>query len=342
MTVHLLKGSDPVLLSEAATAAVTAALGDRDRTDVLEEFRGDDYTVGDIVAAATTFSMFGDRLVVARNMARFSAADLAPLADLAADPPPDADIVLVFDKPVTAGARANAVPRKLADAVSAGGGDVTSTDPPTGRARQGWIDDRFAASPVRLDPRARMLVEDTLGEDVSRIGGVLDRLAAAHPDATTPLGVDDVAPYLGESGGVPPWELTDAIDAGRTAEAVDKLRRMLHGGARHPLQIMVTLQAHFERMLRLDGSGARDEKSAAAVLGMKGSTFPAKKALAASQRLGSARLARATELLAGADVELRGSTALPPEAVVELLVARLAALAASSASGTRATGSRRR
>ena len=45
-----------------------------------------------------------------------------------------------------------------------------------------------------------------------------------------PLEPDDIEPFLGEAGSVPPWELTDAIDEGRVAESVDKLRRMLGGG----------------------------------------------------------------------------------------------------------------
>jgi len=35
---------------------------------------------------------------------------------------------------------------------------------------------------------------------------------------------------------------------------------------------MATLQSHYTRMLRLDGAGARSEKDAANVLGIKGST----------------------------------------------------------------------
>jgi len=340
VTVVLLKGADPVLLGDAASDAVRRLVGDRDRTEVLEEFRGDDYDLGAVVLAATTVSMFGDRVVVARNLGRFAAADVEGLAELVADPPADVDIALVWDKPVTGGARANPVPKKLSDAVKAGGGEVLDCGLPGGKARQGWLDEQFDAAPVRLDRRARQLVEETLGDDLNRLGGILEVLAAAHPAGREPLSAEDVGPFLGDAGGVPPWELTDAIDAGRTAEAVDKARRMMGGGERHPLQVMVTLQSHFERMLRLDGAGVGDEKAAAALLGMKGSTFPAKKALAQSQRLGPARLGRATELLAGADVQLRGSTGMAPEAVIELLVARLSALSAAGRTGA-PTSSRR-
>ena len=79
-------------------------------------------------------------------------------------------------------------------------------------------------------------------------------------------------------------------------------------------------------MLRLDGADVRDEKAAAQLLGMKGSTFPAKKAMQQGRKLGTEKLARAIELLAEADLDLRGTKDWPPELVIEVLVARLANL----------------
>jgi DNA polymerase-3 subunit delta len=344
VSVHLVKGNDAVLLSEAATQLVRDLVGERERAEAVEEFRGDDYELGAVVMAASTVSMFGTRVVVARNLARFPTSEVAELVELVRQPPPECELVLVWDRPITPGARATPLPKALTEAVSAGGGAVLDAGLPSGKARQGWADEQFDAAPVQLDPAARRHVLDVLGEDLHRLGGVLEVLAGAHGEPgrpggpAEPLGVADVVPYLGEAGGVPPWELTDAIDAGRVGDAVDKLRRLLGGGERHPLQVMVTLQSHYERMLRLDGSGVADEKAAAALLGMKGSTYPAKKAMVQGRKLGSAKVARAVQLLATADVELRGATAAPPEAVMELLVARLAALSGGGA-GSRTAGS---
>src|SRR4051812_9430286 len=78
-----------------------------------------------------------------------------------------------------------------------------------------------------------------------------------------PRGAADGEPLLGGPGAVPPWDLTDAIDHGRTAEALDRLHRMLDLGGRHPLVVLASLHNHYTRMLRLDGSGAGDERSAA-------------------------------------------------------------------------------
>jgi len=324
--VHLLKGSDPVLLADAARDVVNRIVGDADRGEVLDEFSGDDYDLGAVILAATTVSMFGDRVVVARTMGRFGVDDLGPVLDYLEHPSPDASLVLVWDKPTTSGARSHPVPKKLGDAVKGAGGTVEDCGLPSGKGRTAWLDDQLAAASVRLSPQARRVVVERLGEDLNRLGGILSVLRATFGAGAGPLDPDDIEPFLGDSGSVPPWDLTDAIDQGRVTDAVSNVQRMVRGGGRHPLQVMVTLQTHVERMLRLDGTGVRDEKEAAALLGMKGSAYPAKKAMAQGTSLGSARLARATRLLADADLDLRGRTEQSGEQVLEVLVARLAAL----------------
>ncbi len=52
--------------------------------------------------------------------------------------------------------------------------------------------------------------------------------------------------------------------------------------------------------------------------------FVARKALDQSRRLGSPRLAESIQLLAGADLDVRGARGLAADLVVEMLVARLA------------------
>ena len=83
-------------------------------------------------------------------------------------------------------------------------------------------------------------------------------------------GPDDVLPYLGAEGDVPPWELTDAIDRGDVGGALAVLGRMW-GAGRHPLAVTAAVAGHITRMARLDGADAANEKEAARVLGLRGS-----------------------------------------------------------------------
>ncbi|MEM7272787.1 MAG: DNA polymerase III subunit delta [Actinomycetota bacterium] len=333
MAVLFLKGDDETLMAQAVGAAVKDLVGDGDRGLMVEELT-EEHWVGDdggdpslaalITAAMTPPFLTERRVVVGRNLALFSkAAQVLPLIELLAAPPDTTDLVLVWER----GANTNrmpAVPKPLTEALKSAGAE-TSDVAPSGRGRKALLEDKLATAPVQFDTGARKLIVDRVGDDVGRLASIFETLAATFgPEAK--VGADDVAPFLGEASDVPPWELTDAIDDGNIGLALDNLDRMTVGGDRHPLQTLATLHNHYQRVLRLDGAGATDEKTAAAVLGMSGSTFPARKALNLSRKLGRERTRRAVALLAAADLDLRGNTALPAETVMTVLVARLARL----------------
>lgn len=322
---YLVRGSDDVAVGDALRTLVAELVGPAEASMVVEELAGDDYEVRTIVDAAQTPPFLADRrVVVARAVGRFSTADVAPLTAYLADPLATTVVVLVSG--------GGQLSRPLVEAVRKVG-HVIEADVPSGRGRSAWLATQLKHAPVRLDASATAAVSEHLGEDLSRLPGILATLASAY-GAGSRLDADDVAPYLGAAGSVAPWELTDAIDRGDPAAAVGHLRRLVEGGGRHPLVIMASLHTHFARMLRLDGApDATDEKSAAAVLGLTGSTFPAKKALLQARRLGTAGISRAIILLADADLALKGTIDWPGELVLEVLVARLAVASRRSSAG---------
>jgi DNA polymerase-3 subunit delta len=315
--VHLVKGGDPSLVRDKVRDLVDGLVGDGDRTLMVDEHAGEGYEVTALADAAQTPPFLTDRrVVIGRDLHQFKADQLAPLVAYLGDPLPTTSLVLVWES--------GAVPKGLADAVKKAGGTTVDTNPGNRAADvRSFLADRVTAAGLHLDRGAVDAIVDTLGQDVGRIGGVLDSLVATYGEGAK-LHADDVAPYLGEAGGVAPWDLTDAVDKGDLARSVEVLHR-LHA-SNHALVVMATLHNHVQRMVALDGAGARSEKEAAEVLGMKGSTFPARKALEQGRRLGSEKLAQATQLLAQADVDLRGVKHGPDELLLEVLVARLANL----------------
>ncbi|MGI9022718.1 MAG: DNA polymerase III subunit delta [Acidimicrobiales bacterium] len=314
---YLVKGDDPTVSGDEVKALVAELVGGSDPAFVVEELSGDEYSLAAVVEAAQTPPFFGDRrVVVARGVGRFTTAEAAPILAYLADPLPTTTVVLVSG--------GGQLPRSLVDAVRKVG-HVVDTAIPGGRGRSSWISARLREGPVRLDAQATALVTAHLGDEVGRLGSLLTLLAAAYGSGSK-LGAEEVTPFLGQAGPVAPWELTDAIDSGDVAAALGHLHRLVRAGNRHPLVVAATLHTHYARMLRLDGAGIADEKAAAAALGMTGSTFPAKKALTQSRRLGHAGVARAITLIAEADLALKGAVDWPPEAVLEVLVARLGRL----------------
>lgn len=329
--LHLVRGDDSVLIGRAVQELVDRLVGSDDRSLMVEELTEPNYRTDDgayeltplVDAAQTPPFLTPRRVVVGRDLGRFSKADdIAGLLRYLDDPLESTCLVLVWEKGPDL-QRLGAIPKALTAAVEAHGAVV---DVRVGRGKQasGWITDQLAASGAKLDRGARAALEDHLGEDRSRLPAILDTIVAAFGDAEASAA--DIEPYLGQAGDVAPWELTDAIADGNVRVALDKLHRMQGAGGRHPLQLLASLHGHYGRLLRLDGSGLRDEKAAAAALGMKGSTFPAKKALQQARRLGTDRVARAIEMLAQADLDLRGATATPETATMDVLVARLARL----------------
>ncbi len=321
LPIVCVRGDDAVLVRDEARRIVDELVGDGDRGLLVTEFEGDDYELRSVVDAAQTLPFLTDRrVVVARTMERFNADDLAVLVEYLRSPLETSRVVAVWQ----GGGR---FPKAVQQAVEGAGGRIIQTNPATGKGgRRQWFDEHLGRAEIRLDAAARQLLDDTVGEDLARVPALLETLTSTFGPGTKVTAVE-LAPFLGAAGAVPPWELTDAIDRGDVAEAVSRLRRMLAAGERHPLQIMVTLTTHVERMLALSGSGVRTEADAAARLGMKGSTFPAKKAMQQGQKLGPAKVGKAIELLADADLDLRGASAWSSDLVMEVLVARLARLA---------------
>ncbi len=324
--LRLVKGDDDTIRGDAVRDLVAELLGALDPSLGLERVEGEEYELAQAVDAAQTSPFLTDRrVVVVRHLARFSSDELAPLVAYLGDPLPTTDLILVWERPPTATGRMPAVPKKLSEALTAAGGEVVDTSVGTGKARQSWLAEQLAASSVSFDSSARDLVAAHLADDVDRLGTLIATVEAAF-GAGAKVSEPDVAPFLGEAGQMPPWALTDAIDAGDIAVAVDRLHRMLGAGDMHSLQVGAIISTHFRGILGLVGADVRNEADAAARLGMKGSTFPAKKALGRANRLGYEGSARAVGLLSQADVDLRGKTAWPDDLVLEVLVARLARL----------------
>jgi DNA polymerase-3 subunit delta len=349
---YLVKGNDPLLRSSVVDALVNELLGDDDRSLALEEFtvpgRASDTddesapggteareaVVGAVLnAAASPPFMTARRIVVLRDAGALTAADADRLGGVLEEPLDSTVLVFV--------AGGGTLPAALVKKLKEVGARERAPD---SEKTSDVLADAAASQQLRLRPDAVKLVSSHLGDDAGRVASLVDALHAAYGDDAT-LSVDDVAPYLGEAGAVPTYQLTNAIEAGDEAAALEVLHRLLTASSpqqprpMHPLQVLGSLNGHYRRMLRLDDPEVHTPADAVAALGGRVKEYPARKALDGARALGVDGLRQAFDALHQADLDLKGARGIPPDAVVEVLVVRLARL--TRASGRRAAGRRR-
>ncbi len=343
VSVHLVKGDDPILRADVLEAVLTETLGDDDRALALEEVTipgrassegeagGADARVAAVAtvvnAAQSPPFMTAHRVVVVRDVGHLAAGEVGPLVEYLGDPLDTTVLVLVAG----GGRTPDALAKRLKEVKAV-------EHVPASSATGDVLADALGASGLDLGPDAVRAVTERLGQEAGRVGSLVETLVGAF-GADARLHADDVAPYLGEAGAVPVYQLTNAIETGDVPGALDVLHRLLHATGpqqpkpMHPLQIMAVVHNHFRRIARLDDPSIRDADAAVAALGGRVKQYPAKKALEQSRALGTAKIRDAFDALFQADLDLKGARAIPPEAVVELLVARLAGLSGGSRSG---------
>jgi DNA polymerase-3 subunit delta len=311
--VYFVKGDDAILVAQALNTLLDEVVGDDDPGLIVEDLSGDDDAPASAAEAAGTPTFLTPRrVIVIREVGRFTANQVAPLIDYLAAPLETSVVVL--------GGGGGTVPAPLIKAVQKQG-EVVDAGTPRGKARTSWVLEKLHDAPVKVDAAAARLIEGHFGEDISRLEPLITILTATYGPGAK-LGPAQVEPYLGDAGSAAPWDLTDAIDKGDAAGAIEQLHRLMNGTGRHPLGVISSLHTHVARMARLDGAGVATEADAAALLGI--AAYPAKKAMSQSRRLGTDALLRMLTLVADADVDLRGRSSWPDALILEVLVARLA------------------
>jgi DNA polymerase-3 subunit delta len=347
VSIVFVQGADPSLRDREVQRVVDELLGADDRSFVLDdhtipgkrranagdgsdEAADDDGAGGELPAftAITTALqsppfMTASRVVVVREVANLSADQAQWVAAWMADPLDGVHLVLVAGG---GGRTASALDK----AIKAHAEVVGPATEQTGDLLQRELKDAH----VKLAPEAAKRVVEHLGEDAARVPELVEVLHATYGDDAV-LSLDDVDAYLGEIGTADRFALTNAIERGDLGGALETLHRNLTATSakqQKPLaamQIMATLGFYYQRLLRLDDPAIVTKEHAAEALGMKsagGARYP----LEASRRLGTDGLHNAVDLLAQAELDLRGASGLDERTVMDVLVARLAALARRS------------
>ena len=336
--VYIVKGSDPILRDRELSQLLASLVGTDDRTLCVEEHtvpgkaasNDDEAPTEDVSGAAPIVSaivnaaqsppfMTAKRIVVVRDYEALPADACTPIVDVLGDLLDTTDLVFVTG----AGGR---VVKALADALK--------TANVRGAAAEKIADvlqRELDRTGLTMKADAARTVMEHLGEDAGRLGGLVDLWESTF-GAGRRLELEDVTPYLNESGAVRPYVLNNHIEEGDVAGALEVLNRLMtvtsptQPKPMHPLQVLGILTGRYRKLARLDSDAVNTVDDAHKIWGGKGSTFPAKKGLEAARALGPDGFARAFDELHQADIRIKGATGMPEAAVLEIAVARLAQL----------------
>ncbi len=355
--IYIVKGSDPVLRDRELSVLLNDLVGTDDRSLCVEEHTvptkagaaNDDDDAPDedtggaapivtaiVNAAQSPPFMTARRIVVVRDYEGLPAAVCPPVVDVIGDLLETTDLVFVAG----GGRVAKALGDALKQANIRGGTAEKIAD---------VLQRELDRAGLTMKADAARTVMEHLGEDAGRLGGLVDLLASTYGENYR-LELDDVTPYLNDSGAVRPYVLNNHIEAGDVASALEVLDRLLtvtsptQPKPMHPLQVLGILTGRYRKLAKLDSDAVVTVDDAHRVWGGKGSTFPAKKGLEAARSLGPTGFAQAFDVLHRADIQLKGATGLPEGTTLEIAVARLANLhrgASGRGTGNRGAGNRR-
>lgn len=321
MAAYVISG-DETLIGQELDSLLDRLVGDNDRSMMVESFDCADpgTHVGSVVDSITTVPMFTDRrIVVVRSVHSLQTTNQDPnaleaLVAALGNRDETVDVVVTVT---------GKQPKGLADALK-GAEKIGVAVGNRERDRIEWVEVKLVESGFTFAPDVPKVVASWLGEDHSRLAGLLQTLGSALGEGAK-LTRQDVELFLGDAGRVSPWDVTNAIDDGDTRRALVALHRFLASPKAHPLQLIASMSNRYEKMMMLDGRDPRTKADAVAILG--GNDYAAQKVLEQYKLLGGGGVARALSHLAAADVDLRGGKDWPPELVMEVLVGRLCQLA---------------
>jgi len=321
VAIYLITGSDARLVSAKLTDLTAQLVGDGDRNMMLvshdlETLSADEreLAIATAMVGAQTSSLFGDeRVVVLRGIGEATVDQLKPLIAYLVQPLAETQLVLTGSGKLA---------KSITDALKQAGATTINTSPPSRfNELSMWFQEQLTEAGLKVDSGALKMLIDWLGQDQARLPSIIEVLVSTY-GTSKKLTVDEIEPFLGQEGSVMPWDLTDAIDLSNSPKAIAMLRRMMRSGESHPLQIMAILHNHYVKLLKLDGPEVHTASEAMAIIGVK-SDFQGKKYLETYRRLGAVSIASAVQLLARADIDLRGGKDLEEELIMEILVARL-------------------
>lgn len=315
--IYAVAGDDPFLRHEALSAIIRAALGGESDEMAVARFAGESASLADVLDEVRTLPFLAKaRVAIVENADPFVTAHRKDLESYAEHPSQTGVLALAVKS-----WPGNTRLAKLVEKV----GLSIDCKTPAERELPGWLvglaRSRFD---LRLaDDAARLLVE-LVGPEVGLLASELEKLAVYVGDRKA-IQRDDVTTMVGAGRVEAIWSVLTSATTGRGAEALTDLDRLITSGE-HPVGLLAAMAASLRKVyhaghLRLNRVEVREACREAGI-----PTFPAAIENVQNQHkhLGPGRVARLPATLLQADLDLKGSSQLPPRAVLERLLVEFA------------------
>jgi DNA polymerase-3 subunit delta len=317
--VYAVYGDDPFLRREALAAIERAVLGEVGDELAVARFAGDEATLADVNDELRTLPFFAkQRLVIVEGADPFITAHRKDLEEYVERPASSGVLVL--------SARLWASNTRLAKLVEKEGVSVSCKSPEE-RERAAYekelvpwlVQYAKARHGVQLELDAARLLVELVGPEIGLLATDVDKLHV-YVGERKKIHRDDVAKMVGAGRTETIWKTLEAATTGNTALALELLDRLLAAGE-PPVRVLAAfgsslLKVHHAGRLRQERVELREACKIAGA-------FPADTVRQQHAHLGPSRVDALPALLLQADLDMKGSSTLTPNVVLERLVVRL-------------------
>lgn len=200
--------------------------------------------------------------------------------------------------------------------------DQVEIRPPAGRQVVGWVRERARAAGLDLAPDAAQALVDLVGEDLSRLAAEVEK-ASLYTGSDRRVSQEVVRALAGETRSRQYWELTQALEEARRADALRVASQLLASGD-EPLILLAWITGYLRDLWRvLPGAVAGDLRDAARSLQRRRPDFAVERLAARARAVGIRGLSRAAQQCFEVDQALKTGGG-NPRALLTCLVAELA------------------
>lgn len=308
--VCVLVGTEALLSERLVDALRAAALGDGPEGFNEDVMHGQGLSAGSVLAAARTLPMMAkSRFVLVRHLEAMPAAELEKLLPYLAKPAPETCLLMLANKLEGRGKFAKAAKKAKV---------WVDAKPPRANEMRGIVNAEARTRGHKMQGAAAGSLADAVGADLAAMDDALERLSL-YVGEGQPITEQDVEACVSHIAGDSIWVLVDAVSAKNARLALSTAGGLL-ADREHPLRILSMVARQLRTVAKMRDalqSGLRPQEAAQKA---GAPPFKARELSNAAKRFDRAGITRAMQLVAQADLELKGSKTPGPRVLERTLL----------------------